>query len=360
MSEQDPYRALARRLDQIPNGYPATESGVELRILERLFRPEEATLAAHLRLTPEPSAAIAARLGRAPTEVHRLLKGMAKRGLIHVERRPGGLTFGLMPFVVGFYERQAGRLDAELAALMEEYILAAYPRFLGLEPALHRVIPVEEAVPTGIEILPYESASALLDRASAWGVVDCICREQQRLLGKGCNRPLDVCLVMSATPGAFDQSTGVRALTRAGADQVLRRAAAAGLVHSTSNTQSGIWYICNCCTCCCGILRGIAGLGIRNALAHSAFRVQVDENACRGCGACGERCPFGALALVDDVARVDGDRCAGCGLCVSSCPSDALSLRRRAKEESTPVPENMEAWWQERARRRGIEIADIE
>ncbi|MDY7079365.1 MAG: hypothetical protein SXV54_20825 [Chloroflexota bacterium] len=35
MSEsKDVYRKLARRLGAIPNGFPATESGVELRLLE--------------------------------------------------------------------------------------------------------------------------------------------------------------------------------------------------------------------------------------------------------------------------------------------------------------------------------------
>ena len=29
---QDPYRTLARQLDAIPNGFPATESGVELKL----------------------------------------------------------------------------------------------------------------------------------------------------------------------------------------------------------------------------------------------------------------------------------------------------------------------------------------
>jgi electron transport complex protein RnfB len=42
---QDVYRRLAERLDAIPNGFPATESGVELKLLAKIFAPEEAALA---------------------------------------------------------------------------------------------------------------------------------------------------------------------------------------------------------------------------------------------------------------------------------------------------------------------------
>ena len=35
----DIYRKLAQRLDAIPNGFPATESGVELRLLAKIFTP---------------------------------------------------------------------------------------------------------------------------------------------------------------------------------------------------------------------------------------------------------------------------------------------------------------------------------
>ncbi|MGQ9683340.1 MAG: 4Fe-4S binding protein [Anaerolineae bacterium] len=356
MAERDPYRMLAQRLDQTPNGYPATASGVELRILAHLFAPEEAELASALTLTPEPAKAIAERLGRDAAEVYRLLRGMAKRGLITVARQPGELVFALMPFVVGFYEMQAGRIDAALAALVEEYFQEAFPQLLAVEPALHRVIPVAEAVPAGVEIMPYECASALLDGAAAWGVVDCICRAQQRLLGKGCTAPMDVCLVMSATPGAFDRSPGIRALSREGAMGALRRAEEAGLVHSTSNTRGDIWYVCNCCTCCCGILRGIAEFGLQQSIARSAFCMQVDQAACTACESCLERCHFGALT-VHDVARVDAARCIGCGLCASVCPSKALSLERRP--DAPDVPEDMRAWRQARAQARGVDLSQI-
>jgi Na+-translocating ferredoxin:NAD+ oxidoreductase subunit B len=48
------------RLDALPNGFPVTPDEAELRLLEKLFSPEEACLAAVLRLTPESATWIAA------------------------------------------------------------------------------------------------------------------------------------------------------------------------------------------------------------------------------------------------------------------------------------------------------------
>ena len=115
------YRTLAERLNALPNGFPPTSSGVELRLLARLFTPEEAALASELRLTLETRDEIAARTGRDPRALLGQLIGMAKRGLIKARRIPTGWGFGLLPFVVGIYEMQGPTIDSELARLFEDY-----------------------------------------------------------------------------------------------------------------------------------------------------------------------------------------------------------------------------------------------
>jgi ferredoxin len=60
------------------------------------------------------------------------------------------------------------------------------------------------------------------------------------------------------------------------------------------------------------------------------YLARVDDRDCVGCGACVERCPFGALALIDQgVAVLDESACFGCGICRSACSVDALSLLER-------------------------------
>ncbi len=357
MSE-NPYHALAQRLDALPNGFPPAPDGAELLLLAKLFTPAEASLAARLRLTLETPAEIAARIGGDPAEIGPTLKGLAKRGLIKAARAAGGLGFALMPFVVGFYEMQASTMDAELARLFEDYYRQVRGHFAAAGPSVHRVIPVHQTVQADIEVRPYESAAEIVASCRAWGVVDCICRKQKALIGEPCGHPLDVCLAMSQVPGAFDHIPGMRSLTQEETLATLRRAAEAGLVHSVSNNQEGLWYICNCCTCSCGILRGMAELGVANVVARSAFVNQVDEAVCGACGLCVDQCSFAALTLAD-VVQVDRARCVGCGVCVLVCPEGALGLVRRPEAEVLPPPVTEADWRSARAVARGLDLAQV-
>ncbi|MBN1889139.1 MAG: 4Fe-4S binding protein [Thermoflexales bacterium] len=357
-SEKNPYKLLAQRLDALPNGFPPTDDGVELRLLAKLFTPEEAALAAQLRLQLETPAQLAERIGGDPAALRHQLKEMARRGLVASGRLEGGLGYGLMPFVVGIYEMQNARMDQELARLFEDYYRQAFGQALAWQPPVHRVIPVGESVRVELEIQPFESVTSILDSAQAWGVVDCICRKQKALIGQPCKHPIDNCLIFSQVPGAFDDRQSVRALTRDEAQATLRRAAEAGLVHSVSNTQEGIWYVCNCCTCSCGVLRGLAELGIANVVARSAFVNRVDEALCLACGACLDVCQFGALSL-EDIARVNETRCVGCGVCVLACPEGALGLVSRPAGEVMPPPRGEPDWRVARAAARGLDLREI-
>ncbi len=355
----NPYKLLAERLNALPNGFPATEDGVELRLLEKICTPEEAALAAQLRLTLETPRQIAERLGLEERPLRQQLKEMLRKGLLTAGRAPeGGLGFRLLPFVVGIYEMQLPRMDAEMAQLVEAYFKQTSGESLRVQPQLHRVIPVQQSVRTDIEVRPFESAAEIVAQAQAWGVMECLCRKQQALIGKPCDHPRDVCMIFSDQPGAYDGSPYVRALTQEEALATLRRAAEAGLVHSVSNTQEGTWYVCNCCTCACGILRGMAELGIANVIARSSFVNVVDESRCIACGACVDVCQFGALTL-DGTAHVDDVRCVGCGVCTLACPQSALSLVARPADQVLPPPRTERDWQSARATERGIDLETV-
>ena len=77
---QDPYKQLAERLDNLPNGFPPTDDGAELRLLAKIFTPEEAQLAAQLRIPLETAEQIATRLAGDYASTRKLLKGMADHG----------------------------------------------------------------------------------------------------------------------------------------------------------------------------------------------------------------------------------------------------------------------------------------
>jgi Na+-translocating ferredoxin:NAD+ oxidoreductase subunit B len=349
--ETNPYVLLANKLDALPNGYPQTKDGAEIKLLAKLFTPEEAALTASLQPELETIASISARTGVSQEELRSNLKGLSRRGLINAGKTNDGLGYGLMPFVVGIYEMQVGTIDQELAQLFENYYQQAFGEMLKVKPQFHRVIPVNEAVQNNMEIHPFESAAGLVNNAHSWGVMDCICRKQKALIGEPCGHPVDVCMIMEDRPNAFDHSPVIRVIDRKEALSTLRRAAEAGLVHSVSNNQHGVHYICNCCTCSCGILRGMSNLGIANVVARSAFINQVEQALCSGCEDCVKLCQFNALS-VDNVALVDEVRCVGCGVCVLACSTGALGLARRPEEDIQVIPETLVEWGTQRAANR--------
>jgi Pyruvate/2-oxoacid:ferredoxin oxidoreductase delta subunit len=349
------YEELAQTLDRIPNGFARTESGADLALLARLFDFEEARVASFMTLLPETPAAIGERASLAHDEAAELLAGMRRKGLIRARPGQEGPIYGLLPFVVGVYEEQLGRMDREMAELFERYMQeTGGGSTADGGTSVHRVIPVEQAIPAELEIFPYERASQLLDRARSWGVRRCICRVQRGLIDKACDHTVENCLVFAPSEDAFDGTGETRPITREEAHEVLSQAADEGLIHSTMNQRDQIFYICNCCTCCCGVMRGVAEFGVPTAVAKSDFRVVVSGDRCTGCGACTRRCQFGALSKDGEVCVADYARCVGCGLCVPACPVEALNMERRPSGEIDRPPANLRAWMTVRATERGL------
>ncbi len=347
---ENPYEMLARALDRLPNGFPRTPSNVEIPLLRKICPPDEARFAALLSGEFETADVIAGRFGMRPAEARRQCMALVRRGLAWFERSGGAPRFRLAPFVVGLYEAQLDAMDPEMAHLFEHYLndggLAGLMRY---NPAFQRVVPARGSVRTEW-ILPYDDVRALMEGAESFHVRDCICRVERRLNGYDCGMPLDVCLWFS-TSGA----SGEGAVSREEALAVLDRAESAGLVHSVSNVRKGVWYVCNCCGCCCAILRGITEHGIENSVARANYYAVVDTETCSGCGVCLDRCQVGAVTFANGKASADRGRCIGCGLCVSGCPAEAVRLERLPEAEIVHPPHDFATWERERSRNREVE-----
>lgn len=115
MSDRDRvYESLAEHLNTMPAGFPPTPGGVELRILRRLFTPEEAELAMLLTLRPERAHGIAARCGRDPADLAVKLESMARKGLIFRIRKGEEVRYMAAQFVIGIWEYHVNDLDMDL------------------------------------------------------------------------------------------------------------------------------------------------------------------------------------------------------------------------------------------------------
>ncbi|MBN2284785.1 MAG: 4Fe-4S binding protein [Deltaproteobacteria bacterium] len=352
------YLNVAKVLDTLPNGFPATESGVEIKLLKKVFTPEQAALFCDMRLTFETAEDVARRTGRPLEGLEELLISMGEAGQLFALQFGETRYFKMMPWIFGIYEFQLGRIDREFAELMEEYAPTFARQFFEHTPQLMQVLPVEEEIFLQHQALPYEKVSTLIEQGQSFLVNECICKKEQGLLGNPCSRPLEVCLAIAPVPGIFDDSPLGRVITRDEAYELLRQCEEAGLVHLTGNIQNGQIFICNCCGCCCGVLRSIMELGIpASSVVNSHYCAQIDADRCSGCGICAdERCQVKAIEEVNGEYRVIPERCIGCGLCISTCPTEAIRFVRKEPDKLTPPPVTEEEWFEERGRRRGVDF----
>ena len=336
---QDTYRRLAKHLDNMPAGYPATESGVEIRILQRLFSPDEAALATHLTLLPEDARVVARRAKRPVDEVAQRLAKMEQKGLIFSKHSRSGSApkYQAAPFVVGIWEFQVGRLTPDLVRDFEEYLPHLMP--IWEKTPQMRTIPIVKSIGTQMKILPYEQAEAIVNSQDLIVVAPCICRQERQLMGEGCGKPLETCLSFGSGAAFFQRNGLGRPIDQEEALAILRQANEAGLVLQPGNSkQSG--FICCCCGDCCAALRSLKQHPQPTSVLSSAFFAKVDKELCISCGVCETRCQMGALDFNDSAPVVNLDRCIGCGLCVPTCPSEAIILERKSASEQPNIPAN--------------------
>ncbi|GAB4255552.1 MAG: 4Fe-4S binding protein [Deferrisomatales bacterium] len=331
----DPYRRLARHLDELPGGFPPTDSGVELRILRRLFTEEEAELAVHLTVIPEPARVVARRAGLAPDQTASLLEEMARKGLVFRTRVGGEPHYLAAQFVVGIWEYHVEDLDEELIRDVNEYLPAVFdPEVWRKAPQL-RTIPVGKSLQVRHRALPYEQAERLVRGRKRVLVAPCICRREHRMVGQGCDRPEEACLVFDWAAEYYRERGVGRVIDEEEALALLAEAEKQGLVVQPSNSQRAI-NICLCCGCCCQVLLALKRTPRPADYVSSAFVARLDGEPCNGCGLCARRCPMEAVAVADGAARLDPTRCIGCGLCASRCPTGALQLERRPAPPEVP------------------------
>lgn len=50
----------------------------------------------------------------------------------------------------------------------------------------------------------------------------------------------------------------------------------------------------------------------------------VNQDLCRGCGACVGVCPNSAITMKDRKVFINQEKCTSCQVCVNACPTGAL------------------------------------
>ena len=199
--------------------------------------------------------------------------------------------------------------------------------------AAARTITVEQELPPGKEIYPFEKLAELVEKEHSFASAVCYCRHHAYLLDEPCKVkgvPDGACLSFGKVADfVVDRGFGKR-ISKEECLQILEASEKAGLVHNANNNEGNLVFVCNCCGCCCGFLKMLREHDIKAMLAVSNFRVAIDTEACTGCGDCLDRCQMEALCLDGEAVAVNLDHCVGCGNCVTACPTESLSMVRRS------------------------------
>ena len=347
---KDIYRRLQKHLNKQPIGYPATLSGVELRLLKRFFTPDEARLAINLSYKPNPLESIYDRVkesGLSFDDMVCLLDQMMGKGVIGHFERNGFRYFFNLPLVVGMYEGQLYRLTDKFLADFDTYTakMTFGLEFLGAKPPQMRTIPVGKSIKPEHHVTTYDRLIHLIDENDGTFVInECICRKAAAIRGNPCRKTsrLETCLALGDIAKNCVRSGVGRTISKNEAFDITRQNESDGLVLQPSNTLK-VDFICACCGCCCGMLRLHKALPKPLDFWSTNYYASVNSEACKGCGTCLKRCQVGAIYMDEtrDVSVVDLNRCIGCGNCVATCPSEAILLCKKP-EESIP-PETAEA-----------------
>ncbi|MHA1105232.1 MAG: ATP-binding protein [Promethearchaeota archaeon] len=341
---EETYNDLAKHLDKMPVGYPATESGIEIRILKHLFTPEHTEIALTLGFYPNKIKQLHRKLKQyTMEELEKNLDDMYFRGLINRgirnENGEDVKYYTLAQLAIGMYEYQLNRLTPEFFKDVEDYFEEGFlDEFNSTGIPQLRTIPIEQTIDHEQAIASYDDLKQVIETIGGpIAVADCICRKGTDLIGEPCKKTdlRESCFSFRTAAKVYIEKGLGREVSKEEALEILEKAQEDGLVLQPGNSQRPM-NICTCCGCCCGVLSHQNQLEEPAQFFATNFYAKVDPDECIGCGICEERCNMDAVHVEDAIAVVNLARCIGCGACVPTCTSEAIKLYKKEAEIVPP------------------------
>ncbi|MCP4625747.1 MAG: 4Fe-4S ferredoxin, partial [bacterium] len=319
-------------------GYPATESKVEIRLLERLFTEDEAELFPYLSLLLQKSDDVAQQLNRDPEQVSAMMELMAQKGLLFRKRKGEQTFYAAVPYVVGIFEFQLGKMDKNFARDHEEYYKTAFNRtFQSFKTPVLRTVPINRQIVADYPVAPYEDVLQIIEKQEKISIAPCICRSTKKLVGEECDKSIENCFSFGSHADYYVENGMGRYITIEEAKAIVKKNEEEGLVMQPFNAQK-VGGMCSCCGDCCGVLRSLKMHPSPATMVQSNYFARVDDAECTGCETCVERCQIDAIEVVDGISTIDLNRCIGCGLCVTTCSVDAIELIQKPAEQLYELP----------------------
>jgi len=198
------------------------------------------------------------------------------------------------------------------------------------------VVPADDSLGRGVEVMPYEHIVELVKRAKVGQIWPCSCKSF-RQADEGV--PRATCMLIAEVASLDDSMTKYPDMGFMPAEEVLQKLKEfeeIGLVHQimcVSSPQGRKMYVlCNCDNKACVPMYLKCRYDVPMVKGSGFVCEQGGIALCTACGKCAKRCLLGAMKMENGAPRYIEEKCMGCGLCVTGCPAGILSMRRKATE----------------------------
>ena len=333
-----------------------------IALVQHMFTEEEALLVQHIKSPAGKTAqAVATAAGRPVEEVRSILERLAYGKFILFGAGAGEKKrYGLLPIVPGVFE--FSMIQTSLDSLTDwhrrfaELFAALYETGFFVDYAQRpipgvRYVPVGETIEAHSMALPSDRLEEVLDKYEVFAVGLCQCRMTEQIVGRGCDRPLENCVVFGDIAEFFVHHGKVRRVEKKDILEIKAEAASAGLASFVAEVEwrgSTSGASCSCCGCCCGALRTISEFNTPGLIAPPHFMPRVNLALCTYCGKCAKTCPVGAM-VVDAKGKSQRhlpERCIGCGLCAVACDGQHAIQMEPVPKYRQPPQSLLSTLWQ--------------
>jgi formate hydrogenlyase subunit 6/NADH:ubiquinone oxidoreductase subunit I len=352
MPQDDAYRRLIDWFRKTKIYMPESEQ--LLPLIKASYTVEEAELLTEMPLTLTAIDELAKLKSKDPEALQAKLDALAGRGFVYRQTIQGRAKYRLNPlrfvFLRSFF--WPGRRGTDIRAVaphVTRYYLDGFgDHWKDVQSKGLRAIPIQQTITDQRMIRPYEDIREVLENQDRFAVAHCACRERKNTDPglPDCRHETENCLHFGKLADYIIENGLGREITRSECEEILKKAAEAGLVHAVSNWQENVDTICNCCQCCCVYFQAFHVLKHTASMNPSNYEVKVEAETCKACSRCIKRCPMDALSLqfhpraankTGKVSTLNPERCIGCGVCAFGCPTGSLKLLSRKTVSDPPV-----------------------
>jgi len=346
MNENDVYTELAANL-----GIPNSERF--LKILDATFTPQEATICREL-FEPATCQELAGRLNISEQDLSKKLDSLVDRGAL----TRGPTQYAFHTTLLAFHHESVAdtaphtgpnAIPQKVKELWNDFfrnewsyiflehtskMIEATGRSLPIWPAIEALERSPNISPD--QIMPEENWRLRIENAKRRIIAPCGCRVVWGI----CDHPLMTCFA------CFDRPRGEYYLNQPG--RLLKEITLAESIDTALEAEeSGLihWGDCYCCDCCCENLFPVTRSKRYDLMTPNRFLAVVDEDKCKGCQDCVERCKFEAVDMQPTAnskklkASISAESCKGCGQCILGCTHNAIRLEIvRPPEYLKPKP----------------------